>query len=156
VDEHSVGQMKSKLVSRTDPVPPPATCTVSVYWTGGGVTANVAVTFSSEFIVTMHDCVPEQPAPLQPMNVEPLSGEATSSTWDPWSKACEQSVGHRKSKLVSRTDPVPPPASVTVRVNCVWAIAGPGNASHADRSASAVTARTALTRWPATSMRPRR
>jgi hypothetical protein len=40
----------------------------SVPWPG---CRNVAVTVSSAFVVTMHDCVPEQPAPLQPTNVEP-------------------------------------------------------------------------------------
>src|SRR6201995_3621842 len=107
-------------------------CTPSEYWIGGGITANVAVTVWSLFIVTMHDCVPEQPAPLQPAKVEPLSGEATSSTSDPWSNANEQSLGQLMWKLVSCTDPVPPPANVTLRVNCVWATAGLGNAIHAN------------------------
>jgi hypothetical protein len=32
--------------------------------------------------------------------------------------------------LVSCTDPVPPPAKVTLSVNCVWAAAGLGSANH--------------------------
>jgi hypothetical protein len=47
---------------------------------GGGLVLNVAVTASSEPIVTVHELVPEQPAPDQPANVEPAAAAAVNVT----------------------------------------------------------------------------
>ncbi len=40
----------------------------------------MAVTLVSEFIVTVHLPLPEQPPPLQPVKAEPEAGEAVSVT----------------------------------------------------------------------------
>ena len=77
---------------------------------------NVAVTVLAEVIDTVHDPVPEQPPPLQPLNVEPPSGAAVSVTAVPWANVAAQ-VG---PQLMPAGDdaiaPPPVPAVVTVSV----------------------------------------
>ena len=58
----------------TVPLPVPALLTVSAKLG----TPNVAVTVVAAFNVTVHVPVPEQPPPLQPVNVEPVAGAAVS------------------------------------------------------------------------------
>ena len=58
----------------TVPLPAPALLTVSAKLG----TPNVAVTVVAAFNVTVHVPVPEQPPPLQPVNVEPVAGAAVS------------------------------------------------------------------------------
>ena len=44
---------------------------------------NVAVTVMAAFMVTLHLLVPEQPPPLQPLNVDPPAALAVSVTTVP-------------------------------------------------------------------------
>ena len=60
----------------TVPLPAPALLTVSAKLG----TPNVAVTVVAADIVTVHEPVPVQPPPLQPLNVEPAAGVAVSVT----------------------------------------------------------------------------
>ena len=60
----------------TVPLPAPAFVTVSA----NVGTPKVAVTVVAADIVTVHAPVPEQPPPLQPVNVEPAAGVAVSIT----------------------------------------------------------------------------
>jgi hypothetical protein len=58
-----------------DPVPEPASNTLRT-----GSFSNMAVTVVSEPIVIWQGPVPEQPAPSQPMSLEPDAGVAVSAT----------------------------------------------------------------------------
>ena len=60
----------------TVPLPAPALLTVSAKLG----TPNVAVTVVAADMVTVHEPVPVQPPPLQPLNVEPAAGVAVSVT----------------------------------------------------------------------------
>lgn len=73
--EHVPGHEIPAGLLLTLPEPDPPTATVSE-----GSKSNVAVTLESALIVTVHFPVPEQPAPLQPENVEPAPGLALSVT----------------------------------------------------------------------------
>lgn len=73
--EHVPGHEIPAGLLLTPPEPDPPTATVSE-----GSVANVAVTLRSALIVTMHFPVPEQPAPCQPENVDPVPGLALSVT----------------------------------------------------------------------------
>ena len=64
----------------TVPLPLPALVTVSVK----GDRAKVAVTEAAAFMVTVQAPVPEQPPPLQPVNVEPAAGAAVRVTTVPF------------------------------------------------------------------------
>src|SRR4051794_17639852 len=57
---------------------------------GAGFFANVAVTARASLIVTVQSLVPEQPAPLQPLKVEPSAADACSVTSLPESNCAEQ------------------------------------------------------------------
>jgi hypothetical protein len=106
--EHVPGQEIPGGALVTVPAPVPAVTTVSV------LSTNVAVTLWSESIVTVHVSVPEQPPPLQPVNVEPAAGVAVSVTDVPDASVCEQAGGHEIPAGELVTDPEPSPASVTV------------------------------------------
>ena len=80
---------------------------------------NVAVTLSAALIVTTHDPVPVQPAPLQPANVEPEPAAAVSVTVDPLLKFALQVAPQLIPAGALVTVPVPLPAFVTVKANCV-------------------------------------
>ncbi len=60
----------------TEPEPEPASATERVRRTG----ANVAETFWSELMVTVHVPVAPQPPPDQPVNVDPAAGAADNVT----------------------------------------------------------------------------
>ncbi len=65
----------------TVPLPVPDLLTESVkVW---ACWVNVAVTAVAAFMVTTHEPVPEQPPPLQPVNVDPPAGLAVSVTTVP-------------------------------------------------------------------------
>ena len=76
--EHVPGHEIPAGLLLTLPEPDPPTATVSEC-----SVPNVAVTFRSALIVTAHVPVPEQPAPLQPENVDPAAGLALSVTFVP-------------------------------------------------------------------------
>jgi hypothetical protein len=79
VAEQVLPQLMPAGLELTLPRPRPDLLTVSVnFWT-----AKVAVTVVAAVIVTVHVPVPEQPPPLQPVNVEPLAGDAVSVTLVP-------------------------------------------------------------------------
>lgn len=61
-------------------VPEPATVTL----TAKEVVSKLALTNCTEFIVTKHEPVPEQPPPLQPVKVEPAAALAFRVTEAPW------------------------------------------------------------------------
>src|SRR5437867_1143788 len=70
-------------------------------------------------MVTVHAPVPEQPPPLQPVNVEPVAGVAVSVTLVPLSKEAEQVAPQSIPAGLEVTVPLPVPAPLTVRVT-VW------------------------------------
>ena len=101
----------------TEPVPLPASCTCN--WTGGGTAvAKFAATVCDPFKVREQDAVPLH-APLQPVNVSPAAGEATSVTVVPLVKLPEQTlVLHVSPAGVLCT--VPEPVRLTVsEAGCV-------------------------------------
>src|SRR5438045_3216829 len=75
--------------------------------------ASVAVTASSEPIVTTHDFGPEQPAPDQPANAEPDLGVGVRVTFAPWPNSTEHAPGHEIPAGLLVTDPEPLPANET-------------------------------------------
>jgi hypothetical protein len=75
VAEHVEPQLMPPTLLVTVPEPVPAFVTVNTF----GFFVNVALTDFAESTVTMHGPVPEQ-TPLQPVNVEPLSGVAVRVT----------------------------------------------------------------------------
>jgi hypothetical protein len=93
----------------TVPEPSPVLATESVY-----SLAKVAVTVLSEVMVTVQDPVPEQPAPVQPVNCDPAAGVAVSVTVAPERKASEQSDPQLIPGPV--TVPEPPPVFATDNV----------------------------------------
>src|SRR5262249_14821068 len=74
----------------------------------------VAVTDVAAFTVTAQLPVPEQPPPLQPVNVEPAAGVALSVTVVPLANVAEHMVPHEMPTGVLVTVPVPAPAVLTV------------------------------------------
>ena len=68
----------------------------------------VAVTLRSPSIETTHVCVPLQPAPVQPENVEPLDGAAVNVTWVGSGKDALQLLPHEipTGELVTLPAPV--------------------------------------------------
>ena len=78
----------------------------------------VAVTLRACVILTVHGPVPLHPAPLQPVNVEPLAAVAVRVTLVPEVKAALQVPGQLIPAGLEVTVPLPVPAFVTVRV-CV-------------------------------------
>jgi hypothetical protein len=75
-----------------------------------------AVTVWSAFIVTVHEPVPLQPPPLQPVNVEPPVGAAVRATVLPLGKSAAQVDPQEMPLGLLVTVPVPVPDLLTV--NC--------------------------------------
>jgi hypothetical protein len=113
----------------TVPDPAPAFDTVSVYV----FSVNVAVTDVSALSVTTHVLVPEQPPPLQPVNVEPAAGVAVSVTTVLSAKGAEHVAPQVMPAGELETEPDPLPALDTVRVWAAW------NVAVTDRAWSTVT-----------------
>ncbi len=101
----------------TVPVPVPARTTVSVCCVGW----KVAVTVVAALMVTTQLPVPEQPPPLQPVNVEPGLVVAVNTTTLPWSTAAAQVAPQVMPAGADVTVPVPMPAFTTVRVRVMGA-----------------------------------
>src|SRR5437879_5838642 len=95
----------------TAPLPVPALLTVSVK-----VGVKVAVTVVAAESVTVQVPVPAQPAPLQPVKVEPTAGAAVSVTAVPLAKLAAQVAPQVMPAGEPVTVPLPVPAGVTVRV----------------------------------------
>jgi len=91
----------------TVPLPVPALVTVSAM--GDCTSVNVAVTDVAALIVTTHVPVPEQPPPLQPLNVDPAADAAVRVTAVPLVNACEQVAPQEipAGELVTVPLPVP-------------------------------------------------
>jgi hypothetical protein len=79
----------------------------------------LAVTEVAALIVTVQVPVPEQPPPLQPVNVEPAEGVAVSVTEVPLVNDAEHVVPHAMPAGLLVIVPVPVPAGETVRVELV-------------------------------------
>ena len=79
---------------------------------GGAV--KFAVTVWSAFIVTVHEPVPLQPPPLQPVNVEPPVEAAVRVTVLPLGKFAAQVAPQEMPLGLLVTVPVPVPDVVTV------------------------------------------
>src|SRR3989442_12917995 len=89
-------------------------------WAGEGFGKKVAVTDWAAFIVTTQLPVPLHPAPLQPLNADPLAGVAVKVTDVPLTKAALHVVPQLIPAGLLVTFPPPLPASVTVRMSpCV-------------------------------------
>jgi len=89
----------------TVPAPAPAFVTVSVKRTGAAV--NVAVTVWSPTIATTQGPVPVQPAPLQPVNVDPFVGVAVRVTVVPVANSAAHVPGQEIPLGLLVTVPVP-------------------------------------------------
>ena len=76
----------------------------------------VAVTVVAAERVIVHDPVPEQPPPVQPLKVEPPAGAAVSVTAVPLVKLAAQVAPQSMPAGELVTVPLPVPAGVTVRV----------------------------------------
>ena len=74
------------------------------------------MTVCAALIVTAQVPVPEQPPPLQPVNVEPAAGVAVKVTAVPLAKAAEQVAPQAMPAGALVTVPVPAPVLLTVRV----------------------------------------
>jgi hypothetical protein len=85
------------------------------------LSANVAVTFISAFMVTVHAPVPLQPPPLQPVKIESAEAVAFKTIWLPIvpvaPQVCPQVIP--AAELV--TVPVPAPALLTFTLNVLSA-----------------------------------
>ena len=124
VNVTDVGLVKAKLhvapqtipagLLVTVPTPAPAGVTVRVNVFGGAV--KLAVTVWSAFIVTVHEPVPLQPPPLQPVNVEPPVGAAVRATVLPLGKSAAQVAPQEMPLGLLVTVPAPVPDLLTV--NC--------------------------------------
>jgi hypothetical protein len=81
----------------------------------------VAVTDVAALIVTVHVPVPEQPPPLQPVNVEPAAGVAVRATTVPLVKACEQVTPQEMpaGELVTVPPPFPDFVAESVKDDCM-------------------------------------
>ena len=96
----------------TVPSPAPARVTVRVNVFGGAV--KFAVTVWSALITTIHEPVPLQPPPLQPVNVEPPVGAAVRATVLPFGKSETQVAPHEMPLGLLVTVPVPVPDLLTI------------------------------------------
>jgi hypothetical protein len=74
----------------------------------------LAVTEVAALTLTVHVPVPEQPPPLQPVNMEPAVGVAAKVTALPLVNACEQVAPQEMPAGALVTLPLPAPAVVTV------------------------------------------
>jgi hypothetical protein len=100
----------------TVPVPVPLLATVRVK--GPGFAVKFALTDFAASMVTLHAPVPLQ-APLQPANVEPVSGAAVKLTTVPFAKLAEHVAPQEIPAGELATVPVPAPLFVTVRAKDV-------------------------------------
>jgi hypothetical protein len=97
----------------TVPAPAPALVTVSEKRTGAAV--NVAVTVGLPTMATVHDELgPLQPAPLNPLKVDPFVGVAVSVTVMPVAKSAAHVPGQEIPLGLLVTVPVPLPVKFTV------------------------------------------
>src|SRR5216684_2353720 len=80
------------------------------------LTINVAVTDWAAFIVTTQLPVPLHPAPLQPLNADPLAGVAVNVTDVPLANNALHVTPQSMPAGLLLTAPLPLPAFVTVRV----------------------------------------
>jgi hypothetical protein len=112
--------------------PPTPSVTVAVYVTGTPKSAGfwldvtvvvvasfwekLAVTVTSEFIVTVHPPVPLHPPPDQPVKKPPALGVATRLTASPALKLALQVVPQSMPAGLEVTVPVPVPDFVTVSI----------------------------------------
>jgi hypothetical protein len=109
----------------TVPMPVPVLAIVSVW----DVSVKVAVTDLACVTETTHVAVPEHPAPVHPVKIDPVAGVAPSVTSVSYSKLAEQ-VGPQSTPAgVDVTVPAPLPAFVTasrcvLRVNIAVTIIG--------------------------------
>src|SRR5207245_967221 len=100
-------------VEETVPVPVPALPTLRVnVWR-----PKVAVTVVAAVTATLQAPVPEQPPPLQPVNVAPPAGLAVNVTTVPLSYEAEQVAPQSIPAGLEVTVPVPVPHLATVRRN---------------------------------------
>jgi hypothetical protein len=102
----------------TVPLPVPALVTVSAK--DDCTKVNVAVTDVAAFTVTTQVPVPEQPPPLQPVNVDPAAGAAVRVTAVPPVKACEQVAPQEMPAGELVTVPLPVPDFDTESVKDDW------------------------------------
>src|SRR5213592_1313520 len=96
----------------TVPLPAPALLTVSAKLG----TPNVAVTVVAAFNVTVHVPVPEQPPPLQPLNVDPAAGAAVKVTAVPLEYVAAQVAPQEMPAGILVTVPIAWPVLLKVRV----------------------------------------
>src|SRR5207244_10324548 len=96
----------------TVPLPFPAGVTVRVKV----CSVKVAVTVVPAERVIVHDPVPEQPPPVQPLKVEPAAGIGVSVTAVPLVKLAEQVAPQVIPAGALVTVPLPVPAGLTVSV----------------------------------------
>src|SRR5438093_415988 len=115
--EHVVPQEMPAGALVTVPLPAPLRLTVSVK-VGS---AKVAVTVVALLSVTVHVPVPEQPPPLQPVNVEPAAGVAVSVTTVPFVDAAMHVEPHEMPVGLLVTVPIPEPVLFTVSVDALTA-----------------------------------
>jgi hypothetical protein len=110
----------------TLPAPAPLLATVSS-WV---VNVNVAVIVTGDgVIMTVHVPVPLQPPPDHPANVEPVAGDAVSTTEVPFVKSSEQSAPQVMPAGADTMVPLPLPAFATViavvpRLNVAVTVSG--------------------------------
>ena len=79
----------------------------------------LAVTDVAALIVTVQLPVPEQPPPLQPVNVDPAAGVALNATAAPLVNDAEHVIPHEIPAGLLVTVPVPVPAGDTLSVELV-------------------------------------
>jgi hypothetical protein len=97
------------------PCPLPLFVTVSVNRTDPAVNVAVTVGLPTMATVTVHDAPgPLQPAPLNPLNVDPFVGVAVRLTVEPVAKAAAHMPGQEIPLGLLVTLPVPLPAKFTV------------------------------------------
>src|SRR2546425_1227666 len=95
------------------PLPVPVLLTVRVTV----CVSNVAVTVVAAVTVPVRAPVPAQPAPLQPVKVDPPAGVAVKITTVPLSYAAEHIAPQSIPAGLEVTLPLPIPVGATVRVN---------------------------------------
>src|SRR6185295_16283100 len=89
--------------------------TPGIVTTGTGWATNVAEIVLAADIVKVHGAVPEQPAPDQPVNVDPAAGVAVRVTIEPAPTSVTQVRPQSTVSGLDVTVPEPLPALVTVR-----------------------------------------
>src|SRR5437016_6583016 len=95
----------------TVPLPLPAFVTVRVY-----NCVKLAFTDCAALIVTTQIPVPLHPAPLQPLNTDPLAGTAVNVTCVPLANEALHAAPHSMPAGLLVTVPLPLPAGVTLNV----------------------------------------